>query len=120
MKCGIHEYWFKGLLIGMMVGILGPIPFNGLLRGHANSDFTKLETSKIKNPSSDIYYCTSLNFPPKSLSMKISGEFFFAAISYISSHCIYPLLALSLKSTLLTLVTKIESIFLQYKSRNNT
>ncbi len=25
------------------------------LRGHANSDFTKLETSKIKNPSSDIY-----------------------------------------------------------------
>ena len=30
-----------------------------VLRGHANSDFTKLELQNLKTPSSDIYYCTT-------------------------------------------------------------
>ena len=56
---------------------------NWLLRGHANSDFTKLETWKFKNPQ---FWHILLYYPSL-----VSQNFFFAAVSYISSHCVNPL-----------------------------
>ncbi len=37
------------------------------MRGHANSDFIKLETSKKKQPSFDIYHYTNMWFYPQDL-----------------------------------------------------